>query len=97
MELLAICLGVSIIKYQIDTYEAHDKIFVEVLIPYNARYPVLLPKDHYFTHMIALECHKKSNHAAISATYNLLRQEFWIPQVKQLVRKNFKHCITCKK
>ncbi|RXG56036.1 hypothetical protein Avbf_14982 [Armadillidium vulgare] len=34
--------------------------------------------------MIALECHKKSNHAAISATYNLLRQEFWIPQIKQL-------------
>ena len=64
---------------------------------YSARYPALLPSNSHLTNLIIRECHFQAKHATLATTINLLRQEFWIPRIRQVVKLELRHCLPCKR
>ena len=44
-----------------------------------------------------VDAHTKVKHSGIQATMNYLRQNYWIPKMRAMVKSTLRHCITCKK
>ena len=63
----------------------------------EAKYPVILPKNHFFTQLLILNCHEKVHHLKVNATLAELRSRFWVSQGRQFVKKVIRNCVTCKK
>ena len=66
-------------------------------IPFNAKYPVLLPADHYLTARIIDDCHKPVLQNGPRETLAELRSWFWIVKGRQVVRKVISRCVICKR
>ncbi|XP_055588828.1 uncharacterized protein LOC129741146 [Uranotaenia lowii] len=65
-------------------------------VAYDTRHPIILPKNHYVTHLIIFEFHKLFHHRNNETVVNELRQIYYIPRIRVLVRKISKNCPTCK-
>ena len=63
----------------------------------SAKFPFLLPPSHPLTKLIIHDAHVKQLHSGVNATVTALRQTFWITSIRQHVRKQLKHCVTCRK
>lgn len=62
------------------------------------RCPVLLPRDHHVTKLIARECHEgKAGHSGREHTIAVLRHRYWIPQCRKLIDKIVKDCTVCRR
>ena len=66
-------------------------------IPFNAKYPIFLPSDHYLTVLIIQDCHKRVLHNGVRETLVELRSRFWIVKGRQIVRKVLSRCVDCKR
>ena len=62
-----------------------------------AAYPKLLPKNHAYTNLVVLHKHKMILHQGVKHTLTNIRQEYWIPCGRQLVKKLLNRCVICKK
>ena len=61
----------------------------------GTRHPLLLLKQNKFSNIIVEHCHKKMLHAGVSQTLGTVRQTYWIPHgrsVLKLVLRKFKVC-----
>ncbi|XP_053686569.1 uncharacterized protein LOC128736113 [Sabethes cyaneus] len=65
-------------------------------IPYATKYPVVLPRDHRITFLLVQSFHRRFLHANGETVCNELRQEFYIPKLRVLVRKVGRSCQHCK-
>ena len=65
-------------------------------IPYSAKEPILLPKNCHFTVLIVRRIHEFLNHAKVGHTLTELRQNYWVPQGRQVVRNILRNCLRCK-
>ncbi|XP_055621432.1 uncharacterized protein LOC129765301 [Toxorhynchites rutilus septentrionalis] len=65
------------------------------LIPYSARYPIVLPKTHRVTMLIVDSYHKKFLHANGETVCNEIRQKFFIQSLRSLVWKVSRSCQLC--
>jgi len=63
----------------------------------NTKFPLLLPKDHHLTRMIVYATHKEQLHAGVNSTVTTLRQQYWIPSARQVVRRLLRQCVPCRK
>ena len=63
----------------------------------SAKFLFLLPPRHPLSKLIIHDVHVKQLHSGVNATVTALRQTFWITSICQHVRKQFKHCVTCRK
>ena len=59
------------------------------------KFPFLLPPKHTITDMIIREVHEKLHHGGVSNTVTALRQVYWIPSIRQRVRKQLRQCVIC--
>ena len=65
-------------------------------IPQRSKFPVILPRDHKVSFLIAQEEHNYA-HLGVEWVLSRIRSRFWIIRARSLV-KNIKHaCITCKR
>ena len=62
-----------------------------------AKFPVLLPANSSFTALIVMNTHTNLHHGGVSITVTALRQVYWIPSIRQYVRKLLRRCVTCNK
>ncbi|XP_065083280.1 uncharacterized protein LOC135705459 [Ochlerotatus camptorhynchus] len=65
-------------------------------LPFDLRFPVILPDDHRITRLIVQHYHEKSAHGYRQAVKNELRQMFYIPHIDAVVRKVSASCVWCK-
>ena len=65
-------------------------------LPFNAKYPVLLNRNSYFTKLVILNAHIEVKHMRLKATLNQVRSQYWISKGKQTVRSTIKSCVLCK-
>lgn len=65
-------------------------------IPYQAKFPVLLPRDHAFTNLVIKRAHESVFHSGLQATVTNIRQTYWIPQIRSVVKKFLRMCVHCK-
>ena len=63
----------------------------------GARQPILLPKCSRYTELTIDMYHRKALHTGIAQTLSLVRQKFWIPQGRSVVRKILRACKICQK
>lgn len=66
-------------------------------IKFNSKHPVLLPRKHHFTELVVKWAHKLVLHAGPGTTLTFIRDTYWIPQIRQLVKTTLRSCVTCRK
>lgn len=65
-------------------------------LAFNARRPILLPRQHHFTMLMVRSHHERMAHQLVEATIASVRQRFWVPQVRVLVRTVQHACQKCR-
>ncbi|XP_068739617.1 uncharacterized protein [Montipora capricornis] len=68
-----------------------------VPIPFNARFPIFLPRSSHFTNLVINECHLKVLHNGVRETLTELRSCFWVVKGRQPVKTVIGKCSVCKK
>nr|XP_006817797.1 PREDICTED: uncharacterized protein LOC102802785 [Saccoglossus kowalevskii] len=66
-------------------------------LDYNTKFPILLPYGHRYTILVVLESHSRMLHSGLLSTVTDLRQTYWIPKIRQLVKRIIRQCVTCRK
>ncbi|XP_068245388.1 uncharacterized protein [Palaemon carinicauda] len=66
-------------------------------LPEEVKFPTLLPKGRVLSKLLIRRNHVMQAHMGVNATVASIRQEFWIPQLQQLVKSVLYHCVICKK
>ena len=66
-------------------------------IPYAAKYPILLPREHPLTTLVVQEAHVRVYHGGVKATLTDVRQRFWIVKGRSLTRCILHRCVTCRR
>ena len=66
-------------------------------LQFDARRPVVLPRDHRFTRLVIEDCHRRVHHSGVRATLAEVRSRYWVPKGRQVVEKVLGGCVTCKR
>ena len=64
-------------------------------LSYNERYPVIIPEKSYFAQLFVKYTHTILLHAEHYIMLRAIRQGFYMPRLKSLVRKCIRNCKTC--
>lgn len=62
----------------------------------DAKEPMLLPKHSHFTSTIVWRAHIRLKHAGVAQTLAEIRQAYWIPQGRQMIRNILRQCVKCR-
>ncbi|XP_036340426.1 uncharacterized protein LOC118749754 [Rhagoletis pomonella] len=65
-------------------------------LPFDVRRPILLPSNHVVAALIVQHYHEQNHHQNTAVTINAVRQRFWIPHIKTLLKKIQRNCLQCK-
>ena len=60
----------------------------------QSKFPVQLPRNKHFTMLAALAAHAQVLHSGIREILAQLRQKYWVPRGRQLVRSLVCKCVT---
>jgi len=64
-------------------------------LKFDQQHPLILPKGHHITTLIVEDIHKKNLHARGLLLSSLIRQKFWIPDARNVLRKITQRRLTC--
>ena len=65
-------------------------------LPFDVRYPIILPRKHWVTKLIVKDYHEQSNHSAgTNHTLSLISARFWIMQGREEIREWEAECFEC--
>ncbi|XP_064486179.1 uncharacterized protein LOC135398725 [Ornithodoros turicata] len=59
------------------------------------KHPIVLPPDHSFTELLVTSAHRRILHGGVLETMTDIRDRFWIPRCRQLVKKIIRRCSLC--
>lgn len=65
------------------------------VLSFDERHPVILPPESHFSGLIVDALHRRSLHGGVQLTLGLIRQRFWLPRGRLLVRQHIHRCPTC--
>ena len=60
-------------------------------------YPIYLPDSVLFTAKMVQHAHVTTLHGGVSLTMTKVREKFWVPRLRKLVKKTVKNCSGCKR
>ena len=60
-------------------------------------YPIYLPPDTLLTGRIVHDKHVLSLHGGVGLTMSFVRQQYWVPRLRQLTKRVIRGCYGCKK
>ena len=63
---------------------------------FDQQHPLILPKGHHITSLIIEDTHKNNLHASGQLLLSIIRQKFWIPDARNVLKKTTKKCVTCR-
>ncbi len=66
-------------------------------VPEITKFPYLLPANDIFTKLVVMDAHSHLSHSGLNATVVHIRQQFWIPTIRQCIKKILHKCVQCKK
>lgn len=67
-----------------------------LLIPFEARNPAILPRRHALSYLLVKDMHEKMRHANAETVLNELRQRYLIIGLRTLIKEVSKQCQRCK-
>ncbi|XP_065092441.1 uncharacterized protein LOC135713285 [Ochlerotatus camptorhynchus] len=62
----------------------------------DMKYPILLPKKHAAVHLLVEDYHRRFLHGNGETVHNEMRQRFYIPGLRNVIRQVSKQCVTCR-
>ena len=66
-------------------------------LPYDTRFPIILPRGHWVTKLIVKNYHDRGNHTArVNFTLCQLSERFWIIAAREEIREWDRECNECK-
>ena len=66
-------------------------------LPWEARYPIVLPKDHQVTQLIIKEAHERCLHSGTNQVLGELSSRFWILSAREAIQMAERNCMVCRK
>jgi len=66
-------------------------------IPYDAKHPVLVPKESHVAKLLIRHCHFQVGHMGRETVLSKLRGKYWIVNGTSLVARELKSCVQCRK
>lgn len=72
------------------------RIKFATILSYSRKHPIIIPKRHHLTDIIIWDYHNSCQHQFTNTVINNILMKFWIPSIKQQVRKIEKRCNECK-
>ena len=67
--------------------------FAEYHLPYDARFPIILPRGHWVTRLIVRYFHELANHSAgINFVLAQINQRYWIPAARDEIKECENQC-----
>ncbi|UYV80693.1 hypothetical protein LAZ67_19001416, partial [Cordylochernes scorpioides] len=64
-------------------------------LQFNEKHPIILPHNHFVTELIVQQFHVEHLHSGLQLTLCAIRQKYWIPYGRILVKKLINRCMTC--
>jgi len=64
-------------------------------MPYNEKYPLLLPKCSRLTALLIYHVHRTQSHPGPQTLQNILCQDYWILSARSIIKKRTHKCIPC--
>ncbi|UYV69343.1 K02A2.6-like, partial [Cordylochernes scorpioides] len=64
-------------------------------LQFNEKHPIILPHNHFVTELIVQQFHVEHLHSGLQLTLCAIRQKYWIPSGRILVKKLINRCMTC--
>ena len=69
-----------------------------VPLPEEARHPIILPKNHHVSKLVARRAHEfQCEHSGKEYVLSLIRQKFWIVGARPQGKRVSRECVLCKK
>lgn len=65
------------------------------LLSFDEKHPAILPSSSHFTKLVVEACHQRTLHGGVQLTLGAIRQQFWIPRGRALVKAVIHRCVTC--
>ena len=66
-------------------------------LPYSAKAPIVLSRQHRLTEMLVWETHRTIKHMSVKQTLSEMRNQYWIPRGRGYIRMILHKCVTCKR
>ena len=60
-------------------------------------YPIYLPPDSLVSEKIIMDAHARTLHGGVALTMTCVRSKYWIPRLRQMVKRLRKSCAGCKR
>ena len=79
----------------VETSEEEGTIMVKTRVP--GYKPILLPQRGEFTRRVIEYYHIKTLHGGVASTMSKIREKFWIPKLRSLVKTLVHRCNLCKR
>ncbi len=76
---------------------AHARLRHAQNLHYDARFPIILPKNNHVTTLLIDQTHQQQLHAGLSHVLTILLRKYWIVQARSQVKQVLHHCIPCKR
>ncbi|UYV77734.1 hypothetical protein LAZ67_15002083 [Cordylochernes scorpioides] len=64
-------------------------------LQFNEKHPIILPHNHFVTELIVQQFHVEHLHSGLQLTLCAIRQKYWIPSGRILVKRLINRCMTC--
>ena len=91
------------LKSNLNLFEDEDKLLRckgrigNAPLPFETRFPVILPREGHFTDLVLAQCHKDVRHNGVKETLTELRSRFWIVRGRHKVKQFIAKCVRCKR
>ena len=63
----------------------------------QGEYPTYLPDDHQYTKKLVHQAHLATLHGGVALTMARVRERYWVPRLRRLVKKVRRSCWGCKR
>ena len=64
---------------------------------FDEKHPIILPRNSYLVKLLVEDIHVRQLHSGINQTIISVREKYWVIQLRTLVKRIVKGCITCRK
>lgn len=64
-------------------------------LPYDTKFPVIIPSKSRLSYLIAWEAHRATEHGSVQLMIQYIRTRYWIPNLRRELKTYVDKCITC--
>ena len=66
-------------------------------LPWESRYPIILPRNHWVTRLIVKHQHEQSHHGGTNQVLSELSTHYWIISAREVIKEWEKECMQCRR